>query len=661
MEDKQLVRVRVRVRRKKRKSKKRYVLAGILLFLFLASSVSSVVGYPMYNTYTARYHKDLSLAQTGMQHLQKAGALLAAWPQQPLDVQLTSQAKLEFASALNTFNALNGDLQSLPGYARQVPGYGAKLSAALHIVPLAITLSRAGVASSDILHTLVTGLHDPLTPQGHGITGSDLAVVAQDVKELRSALVLATLEVNQFQPGDVQFDPRISKLVGTLHKDVPMIQGWLDTIEQFLPVAPTLLGVGTSTNYLIEVLDSTELRPGGGFIGNYGIATFSGGRLSAAHITDVYLLDKPFEFAGNTIPYPAAYTWFDRAPGSWSFRDSNLDADFPTAARYGELTYMQEGGNIPVQGVIAITPALIQHALAITGPINVPEYHEIVTSQNVIALIHYHQLGPAGEGSSYISSPDGHSSQRKRFTALLTDHFLARVRQLSSSALPKFLQLMVSSMHSKNLQVYLNSPIAEDLLQRYHLDAAIRSSTGDGLFVVDANISPNKANNFIVNKLDDQLTIDAEGNATHYTTISYAWIIGGQYYGSAVYRDYIRVYVPPGSILSMQDGWQPRGSGKAFGHRVWAGFFTLAYGQTRTITLRWTVPVAARKDAHGWHYQYEIQRQAGAQWTLHLQITLPPCAVMTNTWGGLVSSSRKTAMLTQSLNEDTNVGIDYTC
>ena len=40
-------------------------------------------------------------------------------------------------------------------------------------------------------------------------------------------------------------------------------------------------------------------------------------------------------------------------PNTWRFRDSNLDADFPTAAREGELEYTREGGNVPVQGVIA--------------------------------------------------------------------------------------------------------------------------------------------------------------------------------------------------------------------------------------------------------------------------------------------------------------------
>ncbi len=653
----------IRVQRRKRQSKKRYALTGVLLFLFLAGSVSSLVGYLMYNMYMARYHTDLSLAQVGMQHLQKAEALLTTWSKFPLDVQLTGQTKHEFASALKTFSLLNNDLQSLPGFARQVPVYGARLSAALHVVPLAIALSQAGVAGSDILNILITGLHDPVTRQGHGITLSDLTIVTQDVKELRSAFVLASQEVNQLQPGDVQFDPRVSKLVDTLHKDAPVIQGWLDAIEKFLPVAPALFGVGRPANYLIEVLDSSELRPAGGFIGNYGTATFAGGRLTAARITDVDLLERPFEAVGHIIPYPPGYSWFDLVPSSWSFRDSNLDADFPTAARYGEQTYIKEGGSMPVQGVIAITPALIEHAMTITGPIAVPEYQETVTAQNLVARIHYHQLGgrAAGEGSDLIPSPDGHSSLRKRFTELLAEHFLACVRQLPPADLSKLLQLIANGMRTKDVQLYFNSNIAENVLHRLQLDAAIQAPVGDSLFVVDANIAANKANSFITNTLDDQVIIDKEGNVMHRTTMRYAWTNAGRNYGNSLYRDFVHVYVPPGSILLKQDGWQPRGTSNAFNREVWMGFFTLTYRQSRSVTLVWNAPAETSKGQNGWQYQYLIQRQAGASWKLNFQVMLPACAAVTNTWGGMKSTNRQDERLTQTLDEDLNVGIDYAC
>ena len=658
MEERQKVRVRVRVRRKKRRSKKRFVLGCILLVLFLSSSVLSVVGY---QTYNARYHNDLSLAQTGIQHLQKAEAFMTTWSQESLDTQLTGQAKQEFTSALKNFSLVNVDLQSLPELAQQVPVYGARLSAARHLVPLAMTLSQAGVSACDILNTLTTGLHDPLTPQGHGITLSEFATVSQDAQTLRSALTLATQEVNQLQPSDLQFDPRVSKLVDAFHKGEPLLQEALDALEKLLPIVPTLLGINTPANYLIEVLDATELRPGGGFIGNYGTATLSGGRLTSASITDSYLLDRPFEDAGHVIPYPAAYKWFTLFPSSWSLRDSNLDADFPTAARYAEGIYREEGGKVPVQGVIAITPALIEQVLTITGPVSVPEYHETITAQNIIARIHYYQLDGKVAGSSDIPSADGLSSQRKHFTALLAEHLLTRVRQLSSPNLSRLLLLVMRSVPSKDLQVYVNSDVAENLLHRFHLDASIQSPGSDSLLVVDTNIGGNKANSFIVTTMDDQVTIDNQGNAVHHLGLKYAWIIAGQNYGNSLYQDYVRVYVPSSSILLSQDGWQPRGTSNAFSRKVWAGLFTLSYGETRTITLVWKVPATANEVQGRWHYQYLLQRQASILWKLNLQARLPQCATVTNTSGGLTLSGKQEAKLTQWLTQDLNVGVDYAC
>jgi hypothetical protein len=595
-----------------------------------------------------------------MQHLRTAETLLKTLSKNPFDTQSVSQAQHEFAASSAAFGQVDNDLKSLPGISTSVPVYGARLSGAFHVLPLAIEVSQTGITGCDVLNLIISRLHNPLNARAQGITMADLTVIEKDFQQIKAALTLIVNQVNHLQPSDLQLDPRLGRYLATFQTDIPQLQAWLEIIERLLPVVPTLFGIGTPANYLIEILDSTELRPGGGFIGNYGIATFSGGRLTAAHITDTYLLDKAYDATGHRLPYPSAYTWFDLAP-SWSFRDSNLDADFPTAARYAELNYAREGGNVPIQGVIAITPQLIERALEITGPINVPEYHETVTAQNLIDRIHYYQVGPGNTAGGDAPSPDGLSSVRKHFTALLAEQFLARVRQVSSSALPRLLQLMISSLRSKDVQVYLNSSSAESLLQSYHLDSSIQSSRGDGLFVVDANISPSKANSLITNTLNDQVAIDEKGDAIHHTTIHYAWVSKGPVYGSDVYRDYVRVYVPPGSVLQVQNGWQSRGTSAVFGREVWAGFFTLSYSQTNTITLVWRVPGAAVKDAKGWHYQYLLQRQAGAQWMLHLQITLPPCGVTTHKGGVLASASMQGTTLAQPLTRDVNAGIDYNC
>ena len=614
-----------------------------------------------YLAYEGMYHKDVALADTGMLHLQKAEALLVALPKNPFDAPRVSQAKHEFASGLTALVELNNNLKSLPGYSTSFPVYGSRLSAALHLVPLAITLAQAGVTSCALLNILILRFHNPFNVQGQGLTQADLTLIGNDLHQIKSALDVVVNEASRLQPADIQSDPRIKQLLSKLHKDVPTFQSAIANVQEFLIFAPTLLGIGKPANYLIELLDSTELRPGGGFIGNYGVATLSGGRLTAAHITDAYLLDKPFEASGKSIPYPSAYTWFPLAPAGWSFRDSNLDADFPTAARYGEQNYKLEGGTVPVQGVIAITPAFIQQALVVTGPIKVPEYGEVVTAQNLIDRIHYHQLGgaTAGEGSSSI--PVNGTSQRKQFISLMGEHFLARIHQLPPSAFPRFLQLVINSIRAKDVQIYLNLSTAEQYLSQNHLDASIQKSIGDSFMTVDANVSPNKANSMIVNTLNDQIVIDEQGNVKHHTTLTYAWTTNAKLYGATLYRDYVRIYIPNSSSLLNQGGWQFQGKSVAFGHQVWAGWFTLAYGQTRSITLTWTAPSVVKNDVNGRHYLYTLQRQAGARWTLHLQVTLPSCAVLTNTEGRPLSHSKQLVSLTQPLNENLNVGVDYVC
>lgn len=527
-----------RVQSKKYRLKKPLLL--LLALLFVVASVLSVLGY---RGLDRRYRSDVSLAQIGIQHLQKAETLLGASTRNLLDAHVISQAQQEFSSPSAVFSQLNSDLQSIPGIATLVPVYGTRLAAAQCLVPLALALSSSGVAGCDILNVLATKLHEPLLPQAHSITLVDLTRIATDLQQINSTLSPAFAQASQVQPSDVQFDPRISRLVATFHKDLPVLQAWLNDLVQLLPLIPAILGIGTQANYLIELLDSTERRSGGGFIGNYGIATLSGGRLSSARITDVDLLDGRFEAPAHAlIPYPSSYSWFDLAgtPNSWGLRDSNLDADFPTAARYGEQTYMQEGGNLPLQGVIAITPALIEQALTITGPIGVPEYHEIVNAQNLVDRIHYYQLGPTS-GSDLVPSPDGHSSERKRFTELLAEHFLTRVRQLAAADAGKLLQVLINGLHAKDLQIYFNAPQAEALLQLAHLDAAIQLTAGDDLFVVDANIGATKANNFILNTMKDVVTVDTRGNAVHRLTLSYAWTVPGQVYSNNTYLDYVRI------------------------------------------------------------------------------------------------------------------------
>lgn len=637
------------------------IMIPVLLVLISGGSVAWV-------NYSTQYHTDLSLASQGMSELQDAENLLKISPNNPLDTQSVAKAQQKFSQANQTFMSLNASLQSLPGIASHLPVYGSRVQAALHVMPIAIAISQLGITGCSVLMVLVEKLRNPLSSQvqGQGLTSADLTQINKDAEQINSQFAFLESQINHLQPGDMQADPRIAKGINTFRKDLPQFQSWLQTMNTLLPIVPVFLGTDKPTNYLLEILDSTELRPGGGFVGNYGILTVSGGQMKSISVTDIDLLDKPFEAAGKYFPYPQQYSWFDIGSHSWSMRDSNLDPDFPTDARYGEMAYQTEAGPnaIPVQGVIAITPWLIQNLLKITGPIAVPEYQETVTAASLIDLIHFHQLGgkAAGEQSGTTQSPDGQSSLRKHFMALLADGLLGRVRQLASTRLSTLLKLGTDSLHTKDIQIYFNDNTAEAFLHKMQFDDTVLSPGGDTMMVVDANIAANKANTFITYMMDDQVTIDSQGNAVHRLTLRYGWTLPGNIYSrNTLYRDYMRVYAPLGSSLQTQTGWEDRGTGTAFNHEVWAGYFTLTFGQTRTIMFTWSVPHAATKDAQGWHYSDLVQRQAGDTWTLNLQVILPSCATNSHTSGGLVVKSGRPIEFSGSLHENRSFGVDYTC
>lgn len=648
------------VQRVKSKRKRLYLL---LIFCLLLSTVGVGATSFVFQKLSADYRSYSAMAQTGLQHLKQAIYALETLPHTLPNMKAVDQAQSEFGIALVNFEQVDSGLSAFPGAASYIPVYGARLDAALRLATIAVDISQAGAYGCAILHTLVSEYGAPLGTQNVGINQAEWTALDARFQQVEALLTQVIGEVSQLHPGDVQFIPHLGDMLTTFQSEIPTLQMWLTDGDHLLSVLSVLLGISSPANYLIELLDSTELRPTGGFIGNVGIATVVQGKISAVHITDVDLLDKPFKFSGHTIPYPPAYQWFTRylAPQTWSLRDSNLDADFPTAARYGELNYAREGGNVPLQGVISITPALIEQLMEITGPIYVPEYQETVTAQNLVDRIHYHQLGAGIQGNDYIPAPGGHSSLRKQFTELLSEHFVARLRQLPASALSRCMQALIQSIYTKDVQVYFNAGAAESLLQQAHLDGSIQSPLGDSLFIVDTNVGGDKANRFITSMLNDQVSIDMQGNAIHQTTITYAWLLPGSIYGRSPYQDYVRIYVPPGSILQSQQGWEPQGSNVSFGCQVWVGYFTLTFGQTRTITLTWKVPGASRYGVMGWNYPYLIQHQAGTLWTMQLHIIFPSTCELLSVSSGQVDGKKPEVTLNQSFSQNVALSLNYIC
>ncbi len=343
-------------------------------------------------------------------------------------------------------------------------------------------------------------------------------------------------------------------------------------LEQFLPLLPTaitllaqgrsmlssigwLLGVGTPRTFLVQTMDRAELRPTGGFTGQYGTLTINGGRVEPFSLQNIALV----EYAGNNPTVgnlaPAPYqSWWPFA--NWGLRDSNLSADFPTSAKIAIQRFADEMGQ-HVDGVIVFTPFLIEHILQIIGPIQIPGYNETITAQNLENRLHYYQLDNAGirkeEIVEHVNNP---AVARKLFTSRVEHVMLDKVRTESPTTLLAIAREALHNLQTKDLQIYFSNQQLENLLIKYNDAAQIHTSTShDGLFVVQANVSASKASQYVRTSIQDTVTLNAQGGATHVMQLHLDYTQIASVYGLDTYRDYVRVYVPPTAKFLWGDGF----------------------------------------------------------------------------------------------------------
>ena len=145
--------------------------------------------------------------------------------------------------------------------------------------------------------------------------------------------------------------------------------------------------------------------------------TLNGGKLGPLSLEDVNCLDYLTGCLSNGWIFgrrpPAPYnSWWPFA--NWGLRDSSLSADFPTNARLVLSVYQHESGQ-KMDGLIDISPLVIEDVLRVTGPIQVPLYHETITANNLETKLHYYQQDPVAIALEKKLSGGG----RKSFTQLV--------------------------------------------------------------------------------------------------------------------------------------------------------------------------------------------------------------------------------------------------
>lgn len=313
----------------------------------------------------------------------------------------------------------------------------------------------------------------------------------------------------------------------------------INPLSAVIDVFPQVLGFDSDKSYLLLFQNNMELRPGGGFIGSYGLVDFSKGQVKNFLIHDVY--DADGQLKGHIEPQFAIRRYLPSV--HLYLRDSNFDLDFGNSASTAAFLLNQEL-NKQVDGVFAVDVSFVRELIKAVGPLYIPEYKETVDKDNFYLLTQTHAEKNFFPGST----------QKKDFLFSVFNALKNKLTNEKASYVP-LIEALGKGIEEKHVQFAFSDQTIHDLFRVNRLHSSLwdpREDDGvtipDYLGISEANLGVNKANYFVKRKIVQHTSIDENGTISGKVTIMYKnqstkWP-GGDY------KNYLRLVVPLGTKIT---------------------------------------------------------------------------------------------------------------
>jgi hypothetical protein len=354
---------------------------------------------------------------------------------------------------------------------------------------------------------------------------------------------------------------------------------------------------GQERVFLVLFQNNFEIRPGGGYIGSFGILKIRDGRVTdfASHDTNVFDGRIP---SIVPPPYPMKETL---KIDSWKMRDSNYSPDFAENAKQAEYFYHLGDGRERFDGVVAITTSVLKTFLEATGPVTVPGYPgEYAAEDAVISLERQVEHNYRGQGQEL--------GERKAIMTPLAQEILRRVKDFDVSKQYALFQAVLDDMHRKDIQLSFRDEWLQGRVERAHWDGKVDTLWKQDYFLtVDANLAAWKSD-YVVRRSADY-TVDFRSEKPQATlAITYDHTAEKKDWMTNDYQTYLRVYVPDGSWLRSVSGnvTEPV-FGEEFGKKYVGVLVHAKIGETKVVTFEYDLPETITEDS----YALKIQKQAG--------------------------------------------------
>ncbi len=328
-----------------------------------------------------------------------------------------------------------------------------------------------------------------------------------------------------------------------------------DDVNVFVQMIKQIVKVdGVTRRYLVLLQNNMELRPGGGFLGQFATIEILNGKIISWEVRDSNHLDKEIK---EDIPAPKTFQkWL--GVNTMKFRDCNWEMDFPTNAKNAMKLYNLGNRQMEFDGVIAVNGRIIEDLLAITGPIIVPKFEDegafeegsaMIKLEDVVEKpVFLHKQRKAcrkrekktgieevcnidketGEKIKKLSNAD--IVFRKKILPLLTKEIEKKLVETENNTwkerynkiktvTPKIFTLIIKNLEDRDLQLWFkNSELQQKVVENNWGTLMDTKWEGDYLAVVDANIGALKSDYYIKRKLE--YTVDFTGKSFEKNNVS---------------------------------------------------------------------------------------------------------------------------------------------
>lgn len=386
-----------------------------------------------------------------------------------------------------------------------------------------------------------------------------------------------------------------------------LASGFLDLIPMDAEKRERLKTVGYFADYILEkdnqektflVLfqNNMELRPGGGYIGSFGIVKVKNGKVTLMQTHDLSNFDGRVP-DGIEPPYPMKETL---RINSWKLRDSNWSPDFSENAKKAEEFYQMGQGQEEFDGIVAINTNILASFLKVTGPVEIEGYPGTYDSENAVLNLEYQvEQGAYDQGAK--------RGDRKLVMEPLAKAIIEKAYDLDNSKKIELAEIILEDLNSKDIQLYFKDPVLNNRAQLAGWSGEVdRGWNNDFIMIIDTNLGSLKSDRvmerFFEYKVDfsgDVLKANLKITYKHKGTEK-DWM-------TKDYLSYLRVYVPKDSWLDDSKNTGEIKYGEDLGKKYFGTIVTVKLGQSKTIELNYNLP----KNITAEEYNLLIQKQSG--------------------------------------------------